>query len=181
MEFHPNKSTKYMRPAQLFTLSAAVGLWLISYGTSAQAVPVTFSGNVTSSCTVVTSDPVGPLSETPGEPATALQGFGTDRASVTVTCNNSAKSLKLEIDNTNSVVYNGVGKIRFNGITGVFAGTNNPVPNTLSQGPITVGIPAPTAAVGDLGRIQGRIEAPAGALLRAANNYKLVVNATIVP
>jgi hypothetical protein len=168
-----------MRPAKLITLSAVVGVSLISYGKSTAAqTPVNFPGTVTSSCNI-TSVGNGAFSEDPGTPATVLIATGGDRGTVVVQCNDSAKSLNLTINSGSSVVYNGTAKIRFNGETGIFEYVNQPA--LPSAGPITLLLANPTSSSGDTGRIQARIDAPTGKLLKAANDYKIVVDATITP
>jgi hypothetical protein len=165
-----------MRQAKLLTLAAVVGLSLINSGNSAHSQVANFPGTVPPSCTLTSTD--GTFSED-GTPATLLVANGGDRGTVTVNCNQSGKSLSLTINTAASTVYNGTGKIRFGGTTGVFAGVNTPgFPTTA---PITAAIANPTAAIGDVGRVQSQIEAPTGKLLKAANNYKLVVDATITP
>jgi hypothetical protein len=168
-----------MRPTKLLTISAIAGLSLISYGHSAHAapVPVTLTGSVASSCTLAVGD--GSLSGDI-EPALFISATGGDRGTVVVTCNDSTKSLRLAIDSRASVLYNGIGKIRTNGAGGVF-GTRNTPTSQPGLDPIVLALTSPTKAAGDTVRVQARIDAPAGQLLRAASDYNLVVTATITP
>lgn len=168
-----------MRPTKLLTISAIASLSLISYRNSAHAapVPVTLTGSVASSCTLTVSD--GSLTGDV-EPAILISATGGDRGTVVVICNDSTKSLRLAIDTANSKLYNGIAKIRSNGVGGVFGTTNTPSAQP-SINPIVLALPRPTKVVGDTVRVQARIDAPANQLLRAANDYNLVVNATITP
>jgi hypothetical protein len=173
-----------MRPAQLFTLSAVVGLTTIGYGNVAQATPVNFSGSVATSCSIdsVTN---GTLSEELSAfPAIALVATGGDRGVVKVKCNTTTSKLDLAINPVSTKVYNGTAKIRFNGLASTWGttGTNINLPLGIpSSSPIQVLLPAPTRAIGDTALIQVRVDAPLGKLLQAANDYLVVVDATIVP
>jgi hypothetical protein len=181
-EFHSNQINKCMRPTKLLTISAIAGLSLISYGRSAHALPVNVTGSVSSSCTLAVSP--GSLFEDT-VPETVLVGNGGNSGTVVVTCNDSAKRLKLTINNAASVVNNGIGKIRFVGpalpasTNGVFAGIALPLSGPAID-PIIVAIANPTKSGGDTGLIQARIEAPPNKLLKAGS-YNLVVDAEITP
>lgn len=166
-----------MRQAKLITLSAVVGLSLICGGNSALAQVVNIPGTVTASCTITTSSD-GALSEDPSPLATKLIAAGGDRGTVVVKCNDGTKNLNLAINTGSSVLYNGTAKIQLTAAnaTGPFA-----IATTLSASSIVVAIPNPTLAVGDTAKIRAEVSAPAGKLLKAANDYSLVVNATITP
>ncbi|AFY91900.1 hypothetical protein [Chamaesiphon minutus] len=171
-----------MRPAKLLTLSAVVGLTTICYGNVAQAAPtpVNFSGSVAASCTI-DSVTDGSLSEELSNfPAIALVATGGDRGIVQVKCNTATGVLTLAINSGSTKVYNGTAKIRFNGGGGVFGTANLPA-TVPSINPIVVSLPTVTNASGDIGRIQVRVDAPLGKLLKTANDYLVVVDATIVP
>jgi hypothetical protein len=169
-----------MRPAQLFTLSAVVGLTTICYCKVAQAAPINYSGSVTASCTIHSVTDGNLSEELSNFPAIALVATGLDRGVVKVKCNTTTNKLNLAINSASTNVYNGTAKIRFNGGGGVFGIANSPngVPST---NPILVNLPTPTSASGDTGYIQVRVDAPSGKLLQAASDYKVVVDATIVP
>jgi hypothetical protein len=186
-EFHSNQINKCMRPTKLLTISAIAGLSLISYGRSAHAVPVpvSLSGVVASSCTLLTTDSSGfsEVTADPGViPATQLFANGGGHGIVLVTCN-GATSLKLAISNT-SQYYNGDPAIRFvapgnAALAGIFTGQTTTY-KALGT-PISVPLLAPTKSGGDTGYIEARIIAPTGQLLKAANDYNLVVNVSVIP
>lgn len=174
-----------MRPTKLLTISAIAGLSLISYGRSAHAAPesVSLSGSITPACTLATTN--GGFSENttdPGViPSTQLVANGGGRGKVVVTCN-GATSLNLNIA-SNSNLYNGDPAIRFvgtaNSIFPVLSNSSNPY-KALGT-PISVTLLSPTKSGGDTGFIEARILAPTGKLLKAADDYNLVVNVTITP
>jgi hypothetical protein len=95
--------------------------------------------------------------------------------SISISCpGNATGNLKLTFHP--SVVYNGEATMQFISGSGVLAGANSfPAANTMT---------IPISSSGDLtgnGLIRVSIIAPPGKLLRAAINYKLVLDATIIP
>ena len=177
-----------MRPTKLLTISAIAGLSLICYGQSAHANPVavSLSGRVDPVCTLGATDSPG-FSENSVDPgvigSTQLSANGTGgRGRVVVTCN-GATSLNLAISST-SRYYNGNPAIRFVGLGGALGGIFTPSTTTTYRPvgtPISVSLSAPTKSGGDIGYIEAVITAPFGKLLKAANDYNLVVNVTVTP
>lgn len=105
------------------------------------------------------------------EPPTKL----TATYSISLGCQgNATGNLKLTFNP--SVVYNGEATMQFISNSGVLAGANSfPAANTM-----TVPIATNGNLTGD-GLIRVYIVAPPGKLLKAAINYKLVLDATIIP
>ena len=99
----------------------------------------------------------------------------TTTYSISVGCQgNATGNLKLTFNP--SVVYNGEVTMQFVSNSGVLAGASSfPAANTM-----TIPIAANGTLTGD-GLIRVSIIAPPGKLLKAATNYKLVLDATIIP
>jgi hypothetical protein len=175
-----------MRPTKLLTISAIAGLSLISYGRSAHAETktVSLSGIITPACTLDTTNSTGFSENTidPGViPSTQLVANNGARGKVVVTCN-GATSLDLEIDGNNSKYYNGNPAIRFVGTTNSIFPVVAINPYKELGTPISLSLLAPTKSSGDIGYIEARILAPTnGKLLKAADDYNLVVNVKITP
>lgn len=176
-EFHSNQINKCMRPTKLLTISAIAGLSLIGYGKSAHAAPVvSLGGTVSPSCTLAVVK--GGTFRQDGTPASRLYTETGNYGDVKVTCNDSSKSLKLEINSSSSTIPSGIAKIQSIGSGGVF-GTRI-IPGRLSSNLITIGLPSPTDANGDTVSVNAEI-AVADTNLLKAGTYTLVVDATITP
>lgn len=154
-----------MHWARFFKI-VTVASWLWGgQGNLAQSGQVTSNGN-DNTCQIdrFTAGELLPVSD----PPTALTG----EFSIAISCKGNAHG-NLLLTLNSLTVYNGVAEMQFVVKSGILAGVStSPSANTIT-------IPVNSQGNG-VGNGQGRVNilAPSGSLLRAANDYKLVVTAS---
>jgi hypothetical protein len=151
---------------KLVTVASCVWVSLESFATAEQLQLIAKQDN-TCQIEKLTAGELASISE----PPTKL----TATHSISLGCQgNATGSLKLTFNP--SVVYNGEATMQFISGSGVLNGANSfPAVNTM-----TIPISSNGVLTGD-GLIRVYIVAPPGKLLKAATNYQLVLDATIIP
>jgi hypothetical protein len=151
----------------IIRLVTVAGWFWVCQGNIAQAEQVGLIAQNTNTCKIdsFTAGELLPVADLP----TGLTGT----FSIAISCTGTA-SANLLLTLNPSVVHNGGAKMQFVSKSGLLTGANtNPSPNT-----ITVPISSQGNQTGN-GSVRLEIVAPSGKLLKAANNYKLVVTAAL--
>jgi hypothetical protein len=158
-----------MRLAQLLKLVTVASYWWVSIGTFAHAEKIWFIAKQDNTCQInnFTAGELAPSSN----PPTKLTGT----YSISIGCQGNATG-NLRLNFTPAVVYNGEATMQFISNSGVLAGASSIPPASTMIIPIS----SNGAKTGD-GLIRVSIVAPPGRLLRAASNYQIVIDATILP
>lgn len=158
-----------MRSAQLLKLVTVASCWWISLGSFAQAEQRWFIAKQDNACQIK-NFVAGELSPS-SNPPTKLTGT----YSISIGCQGNATG-NLRLSFTPAVVYNGEATMQFISNSGVLAGASSIPPAST----MTIPINSNGDQTGD-GLIRVSIVAPPGKLLKAASNYQIVIDATILP